>query len=272
MSLAIDFGSIGQLNLMNPEIKYHPADPNVLKKKIGLRVLGWSILILSTMGKGITVEGREHISKKGPAIIVTNHMGLIEAVPPYVYSPQIPIAFSKKGNFQKPVLKNLLRGIGAIPANRDGVDTLAVRYAVRVLVNQKGIIFTCPEGTRGRDSLGNRTALKKAETGVIFIAQMAANKLQQTIPISPWAVWGTEGIWPEIEVEEIPFADRIKNFHPARAHVRIGEPYLVYPSTLRPTAERMQSQINTVMLRIRDMLPEKYHGFYAEFKASPSKI
>ena len=141
------------------------------------------------------------------------------------------------------------------------MDRQALRAATTALVDEKSVIFTCPEGTRGRDKDGDRTVLKEAKSGVIFIAQIAANKLQKPIPISPWAVWGTEGVFPEVD-ESGPIKQRLML---CRDHVfiTVGPPYFIYPSDQKPKKEDMQAQIDSVMCRIRDMLPKKYHGYYA---------
>jgi 1-acyl-sn-glycerol-3-phosphate acyltransferase len=218
--------------------------------------------LLHLLSKDITLTGEEYIPKKGPAIVVTNHMGILEALPPYAYLPETPVMFTKRENFRIPLLGSILRKLGSIPVCRGEVDRQALRAATAVLVNWKGIIFTCPEGTRGRDRDGNRTVLKEAKYGVIFMAQRAANKLQEPVPISPWAIWGTEGVLPEVD-ESGPIKQRFA-LHRDHVFITVGAPYFIHPSDQKLTKENMQTQIDSVMLQIRDMLPSKYHGYYAK--------
>lgn len=200
--------------------------------------------------------------KEGPAIVVTNHMGILEALPPFAYLPENPVVFTKMENFRAPLLASLLRKLGSIPVYRGEVDSQALKAVNTVLVYQKRIIFTCPEGTRGRDRDKDRLVLKEAKYGVIFMAQEAANKLQEPIPISPWAIWGTEGVLPEVD-EPGPIKQRFA-IHRDHVFITVGAPYFIYPSDQKQTKENMQTQIDFVMQQIRDMLPLKYHGYYAK--------
>lgn len=218
--------------------------------------------LLHLLSKDVTLTGEEYIPQEGPAIVVTNHMGILEALPSYAYLPETPVMFTKRENFRIPLLASILRKLESIPVNREEIDRQALRAATIVLVNRKGIIFTCPEGTRGRDRDGNRTVLKEAKSGVIFMAQIAANKLQEPISISPWAIWGTEGVLPEVD-ESGPIKQRFA-FHRDHVFITVGAPYFIYPSDRKPTKENMRTQIDSVMLQIRDMLPVKYHGYYAK--------
>lgn len=227
--------------------------------------------LLHLLSKGVTLMGEENIPKAGPAIVAVNHTGIAESLPPYVYLPETPVAFTKKDTLEIPVLGSFLKRLGSIPVRRDKVDVEALKDTQSVLVDHKGIIFICPEGTRGRDRDGNRTELKEAKSGVIYMAQKAANTLQQPIPISPWAIWGTEGVFPQVDEPvsiEKKFALRLDH-----VVVAVGEPYYIYPSDQRLTKENMalmRAQTDALMRRIRDMLPPKYHGYYADRIAVPS--
>lgn len=239
---------------MSVEAPHSRINPNLVRN-ISRRLLR----LLST---DITLTGEEHIPKAGPAIVVTNHMGILEVVPPYAYLSETPVVFTKRENFYIPLLAGLLRKLGSIPVYRGEVDRQAIRAAVNTLAFQKGILFTCPEGTRGRDRDGNRTVLKKAKYGVIVMAMRAASILKQPIPISPWAIWGTEGVLPEVD-ESGPIRQRFA-LHRDHVFITVGAPYSIYPSDQKLTKEDMQGKINDVMMQIRDMLPHKYHGYYAK--------
>ncbi len=220
-----------------------------------------SYAVLRVLSHGITLEGKENLPRRGPAIVVNNHMGILEVLPPHIYLPDTPVTFTKVENLEIPVFSCLPKFLSAIPVHRGEVDRRAIYAAIDVL-KKYGILYTCPEGTRGRDKDRNRTVLKPAKPGIIYIAQHAANVLKTSIPIYPMAVWGTEGVLPQIDDTTIPVSKRLL-IHRDNVHVSVGEPVFIHNSRDYSTPEARQSKIDEVMLKIRDMLPKKYHGYYA---------
>ena len=122
---------------MSAETIHRQMNPNLIKNI--------SNGLLRLFSKDITLTGEEFIPIEGPAIIAANHMGILEVLPPYIYSSQAPIIFTKRENLKIPLFGNLLKNFGAIPVNRGEVDRQALRTAITMLVNQKKILFTCPE-------------------------------------------------------------------------------------------------------------------------------
>ena len=65
--------------------------------------------LLRSLSRGITLTGEEHIPKEGPAIVVSNHMGILEAIAPFAYLTKTPVVFTKMENLELPLLGSLLK-------------------------------------------------------------------------------------------------------------------------------------------------------------------
>jgi len=95
------------------------------------------------------VKGRENIPTFGSVILVANHISNYD---PLVVSCAInrDIHFmAKEELFTIPILKNLLRKIGAFPIKRGGIDRKAIKQAFHILKEEK-VLGVFPEGTRNK--------------------------------------------------------------------------------------------------------------------------
>ncbi len=134
---------------------------------------------------GITIRGAENIPAVGPVILAPNHRAHVD--PPYlslISSRQIYF-MGKEELFQVPVLKQIIRGVGAFPVRRGAADRAALKHAVSLL-KTGGVVLIFPEGTRSEDG-----ALRPAEKGFALIAR------QTGAAIVPVAIEGTERMLPK---------------------------------------------------------------------------
>lgn len=217
-------------------------------------------LVYHILSKGVEVEGIENLPNP-PYIAAFNHMGWLEAVVLALYLPHSPCFMAKEEAFKIWPLGPVLKNLGFFPVRRGTVDRQAIRKATRLL-QEGNVLAISPEGTRGRSE--EREILKPAKTGIIYIARRTG----EDIPIVPIAIWGTEGILPLIEEKNIPPSQRF-SFKRAVIQVRIGQPYEEHYSLPagRITSEQMKPLADGLMLRIRDLLPEKYHGYYENIES-----
>ena len=197
--------------------------------------------------KGPTVIGREHIPRKGGAIIVSNHMNNADPCVLPGIMPRRIVFMAKKEWFGNPLGALLFKLIGAFPVDRQSADLGALREATRV-VNDGLPLLMFPEGTRSKDRQLHRgfpgTALVAYRTGA---------------PIIPVAIIGTETIpWPWVFVR--PFIG-------PRVTVRIGEPF--YPQKAdRITSQAAKDATEDIMCHIAELLPEAYRGEYRDAVAN----
>jgi len=130
------------------------------------------------------VKGTENIPKNGAMIIASNH---ISAFDPFVLAASInrKICFiSKKEAFKSFLGRYLLTNLNAFPVDRENVDVLAFKRALKIL--QEGeVLGIFPEGTRSLDG-----ELQELKLGVIKIA------MKTGVPVLPVGISGTHQICP----------------------------------------------------------------------------
>lgn len=149
----------------------------------------------------LTIEGREHIPRHGAAVIVSNHVSMID---PFVigYATQRLVSFmGKQELFGIPFVGFWLRKLGAFPVDRARRDPAALRTALTVLKSGE-LLGMFPEGTRSTSG-----EMLELRTGA---ARLAA---RTQAPIIPAAVFNTNHALPPK-----------KFIRPARIGVRFGPP------------------------------------------------
>lgn len=126
----------------------------------------------------ITVTGLENVPAEGGAIIVANHLSYLD--PPLVAVVlKRPIRFMAKGElFRFRVFAAVLRGLGAFPVNRVGVDRAAVREAINTVTSGQ-LLGIFPEGTRSKDGM-----LQRGHAGAALIS------IKTGVPVVPVGILG----------------------------------------------------------------------------------
>lgn len=187
------------------------------------------------------VIGRQNIVSKGPMIVVANHPSLVD--PPLVGTilRREAIFMAKDGLFKSRFSNWLLKALGAFPVNRSQLNREALKKAVEALNGNK-VLVVFPEG--GRSTEGQ---IKEALPGAALLAS------RYGAPILPIGVVGTEKV--------TNFISLFKRF---RIEVIIGEPFYLPSSKDRTDKEKLTGLTNIMMRSITELLPEKYHGHYAE--------
>jgi cytidylate kinase len=115
----------------------------------------------------LEAQGTEHIPRRGPALLVSNHSSLLD--PPLVGGacPRQLTFLAKAELFGVPGFGRLIHALNARPVRREGADAAALRVALRVL-EQGGALLVFPEGTRGAEG-----ELREAKPGAALLAVMS---------------------------------------------------------------------------------------------------
>ena len=111
------------------------------------------------------------------ALVIANHYSACEVFPVCVklFKKEFH-AMSKKELYKCKPLGSLFKKLGGIPVDRDGVDTVAMKTAIKLLSEGKQL-YMCPEGTRNKVVNGKMLPLK---TGA---AVFAVKTKTQIVPI-----------------------------------------------------------------------------------------
>lgn len=116
----------------------------------------------------------EPSENEGQYILVSNHISNVDPIILCsVLKKQQPHYMAKKELFKIPILRGIIKAMGAFPVNRGGVDVSAIKHSVSLLESGKCVgIF--PQGHRYKK-------VDPKETGVKTGAAMLACKTQSQI-------------------------------------------------------------------------------------------
>jgi 1-acyl-sn-glycerol-3-phosphate acyltransferase len=134
----------------------------------------------------VKVEGRDHLPKRGPAILACNHRSFLDSIfLPLVVRRRVTFV-AKAEYFDDPKTAWFFRGCGQIPIRREGGSASERALASATDVLRKGKVFGIyPEGTRTRDG-----RLHRGHTGVARLA------MRCNAPIVPIGMIGSDDVQP----------------------------------------------------------------------------
>jgi 1-acyl-sn-glycerol-3-phosphate acyltransferase len=148
-------------------------------------------------------EGLEHIPRRGPAILASNHLSFLDHffLPAYV---QRPIFFLGKSDYFSGWKRHFFEGVGVMPVARQGGDAGEASLAKGQEILDSGrLLGIYPEGTRSPDG-----RLYRGKTGPVRLA------LRTGAPVLPVAMIGM--------FEVLPPGAKLPKIR--RVGVRIGQP------------------------------------------------
>lgn len=201
-------------------------------------LLGYLVLFLGTFLTKIRLRGAENIPKNGPFIVVCNHFNRLD--PPFViYAIKKPINFLMASD--QTVEAQIMWApwlYGFIPTNRQNLAPSTLKRSLNAL--KKGeIVGIFPEGT------ATEQHLRPAKKGAAYIAMTAK------VPILPMSIIGMDNIWK----------NWFKGVKP-NLEITIGRPFTLgkIPSNKDERENALQDAGDTIMLKIAELLPKKWHG------------
>ena len=194
-------------------------------------------LFFKIMGN-LSVKGLENVPNEGGALIVSNHVSLLD---PVIVGSAVhrEIHFMARSDvFKVPILGNVITAYNAFPVNRWAPDLGALRRTISLLKAGNSVLMF-PEGTRSAD--GN---LGKTNDGACFIAHRA------NVPTIPVYHSGVQKMLPR-------GSRRIRR---AKLTVSFGEPIDFSEIAETEVKREMYQQMGVRMIdAITKLSKEKFH-------------
>ena len=189
------------------------------------------------------VEGFERIPATGPALLVCNHVNLMDPIVPIGLLKRRVSFMVKEEAFAWPIMGRWLRALDLVPVSRGRIASRrALARAEEVLLKQGRIFCIYPEGTRSR-----QPGMGPGHDGAALLA------LRTGVPVVPAAITGTHHVLPD--GARFPRRDTVT--------FRVGEPIRVERVTGRIQRAAMEHLTEVIMRRIAALLPPEYRGVYA---------
>jgi 1-acyl-sn-glycerol-3-phosphate acyltransferase len=131
---------------------------------------------------GVRVSGREHLPKRGGALIVSNHLSFLDV---FVLGLGVPrrVSYVARSTLFKPLIGPFIRSIGAFPIEREGGGVSGLKETLKRLKASE-LVLIFPEGTRSPD--GEIQPLKPGISALV----------RAGVPFIPAAVAGTFEAFP----------------------------------------------------------------------------
>jgi 1-acyl-sn-glycerol-3-phosphate acyltransferase len=186
------------------------------------------------------IEGTEHLPPRPQGVVLAiNHIDWTDI---HVIGASLPLShrpwwLAKVELFNNRFASWWFREMQVIPVRRGRRDMAALEACEQAL-RDGAVLIIFPEGHRSPDG-----GLQEAKSGTVRLA------VRSGCPIQPVAVWGTEhGMRGAMMRKTI--------------HVRFGEPYYPAVDGERIPADKMSQLTEEVMLKIAELMPEQYWGYY----------
>ena len=188
-----------------------------------------------------TVTGVENFPKRGPALIVFNHLGDADAVLMYAALP-FPVSAEGIGKIELNehwLVGPIFRGYGIIWIHQGRPDRRALRAALDAL-SQGRMVTIAPEGRQS--VIGG---LEEGTEGAAFLA------LRAGVPIVPVGMTGTENGH---------VYGHLKRWKRAPVTLAVGKPFFLEQHADHQQAIQEGTQL--IMKTLAGLLPESYRGKY----------
>jgi 1-acyl-sn-glycerol-3-phosphate acyltransferase len=193
----------------------------------------------------LKVVGLERIPKRGPGILLSNHVSNFEGPLLYVLlSPRKATALGKRELWNNVFTRFFMKTWGIIPINRNSVDSAAMKESVRMLENGY-FLGVAAEGTRSRNG-----ELKKGHAGATYLAT------RTNVPIYPVVHWGL----PDL-------AGNLKKLKRTDITIMVGPPfYLRKKDGSSVTAGDRRRMTEEMMYQMSVLMPPDLRGVYADLQ------
>ena len=186
------------------------------------------------------------VPDRGPLILVTNHVNILEVPIIYTHLQPRPVNGMVLGvRWRNAMLRWLLNGTASVPLYRGEPNFEGLRKGIELL-KQDRILIISPEGTRS-----GHGRLQKAYPGFIPLA------LTSGAPLIPVAYSKGEN-----------WQNNLRHLRRTDFHIAVGKAFKLESNGERIDGAVRQKMVDEVMYRIAALLPEQYRGIYSDLGAA----
>jgi 1-acyl-sn-glycerol-3-phosphate acyltransferase len=187
----------------------------------------------------VTAEGLENFPRRGPALVVINHLGDADTPLLAGFLPAILDGLGKIELYDDRRVGKLMDWYGVIWIRRGQPDRRAMRAALDGLAEGR-ILVIAPEGRYSMSGV-----LEEGSEGAAFLA------LKSNVPVVPVALTGTDN-------QQV--YGHLRRLRRAPVTLKVGKPF--YLTISAQTPEKMREGTRRIMQALADLLPAGYRGIY----------
>ncbi len=209
-----------------------------------LKVIRFFLRIVLNLVARVDIAGYDHVPQTGGAIVVTNHIGRLDALLGVILADRDDFIMMIAEKYKKNIFwRWTAKKVDGVWIDRFDADYKALRLVYKRL-KQGEILGMAPEGTRSKSE-----SLAEGKPGAAYLAAKTG------LPIIPVGLTGTE--------DRVVKA-RLKRLKRLDIKIRIGEPFYLPPMERKNRDLYLQQNTDEIMCHIAALLPAEYRGVYAD--------
>ena len=208
--------------------------------KLSERITNAVLRTLLRMFFTMNLDEFEKVPRTGPFMLIANHTSAFDGPLMYVFMrPREMVAMAKQELWDHAATRFLMNLWNSIPVDRENMGRQTMEQCFSIL-DRGDILAIAPEGTRSSNGM-----LQQGKAGVAFIAH------KKQVPMVPIAITGFEN-----------FRKNIKRLRRTPLTIAVGKPFEVANTGGRLAAAGRQKLVDEIMLRLAELMPPSYWGFY----------
>ncbi len=209
-----------------------------------LRIVRFIFRIVLKIIARVEMSGYGNVPKTGGAIVVTNHIGRLDALLGVILADRDDFILMVAEKYKKvPFWRWAGRKVDAVWLDRYEADFQTLRIVLKRL-KQGQILGMAPEGTRSETE-----TLAQGKPGAAYLASKA------NVPIIAVGLKGTE---------DRVVKYRLRHLRRLDITINIGEPFYLPPMDRKNREAFLEQSTEEIMCRIAALLPPESRGVYAD--------
>src|SRR5205823_5147389 len=123
------------------------ADPEGWLAYLCYEAAFWFSMTGMSLAFSLRTEGARHVPAKGPALLIANHQSYLDPVLVGLAARRHLCYLARKPLFNRPAFARLLRGLGGVPIDQEGLGIAGLRTTLGQLRLGRAVVVF-PEGER----------------------------------------------------------------------------------------------------------------------------